>query len=32
MVEELARTNDTTPTALRVQAVRQMLDDLLETS
>jgi hypothetical protein len=31
-VEELARTNDTTPTALRVQAVRQMLDDLLETS
>jgi hypothetical protein len=31
-VEELARTNDTTPTERRVQTVRQMLDDLLETS
>lgn len=31
-VEELARTNDTTPTERRVQAVRELLDDLLETS
>jgi hypothetical protein len=31
-VEELARTNDATPPERRVQAVRQMLDDLLETS
>jgi len=31
-VEELARTNDTTPIELRVQTVRQMLDDLLEIS
>jgi len=31
-VEELARTNDTTPTERRVQTVRQMLDDLLENS
>ena len=30
-VEELARTNDTTPAELRVQTVRRMLDDLLET-
>jgi hypothetical protein len=30
-VEELARTNDTTPTERRVQAVRQMLDDMLES-
>ena len=30
-VEELARTNDTTPTEQRVETVRQMLDDLLAT-
>ena len=31
-VEELARTNDTTPAELRVETVRRMLDELLETA